>query len=80
MVDMQSLVGTQLEMTEHTRPRDGSTYKAVSDAQLEKLKEMFPDNRIRIKFPGGIYTMDYRTDRINVKHDGDGRVTQVSIG
>ena len=47
---------------------------------LSHIQKSIGHNRIRTRNPQSVVTMDYRSDRLNVDTDADGRILRVRCG
>lgn len=54
-------------------------HDATQDMGAAILKDSGARN-LRWGPPGGAWTMDYREDRVNVRYDGDMKITEVTCG
>jgi hypothetical protein len=50
----------------------------VEDPAMEARFKELPN--CRIKLPGRVYTQDYRLDRINIRINEEGLITEVFVG
>ena len=61
-------------------PAQGLVGKTMSDAVRADALRLTGAGAVRVIPEGGMVTMDYREDRVNLELDGQNRVTRVRCG